>query len=141
MITTVWSYTNKSRLNFKIKNNSKSTIRIIWNDAAYVNANGSTDRIMHLGVKYTDRNESQPPTSIPSGAYIEDVIIPTSVVSYEPYFGWTEGNLFGVSKHKRVAKGQLENTYGKKVKVLLPIEKDGIITDYEFSFTVISLKR
>jgi hypothetical protein len=28
MITTVWSYTNKSRLNFKIKNNSKSTIII-----------------------------------------------------------------------------------------------------------------
>ncbi len=58
-----------------------------------------------------------------------------------PYVGWTEGNLFTVSVDSREAKKQLENTYGKTVKVLLPIEAGGVITDYEFSFTVTSLKR
>jgi len=96
---------------------------------------------MHAGVKYINRNESQPPSSIPAGAYIDDAVIPTSVISFVPYVGWIEGNLFGVSMDSREAKKQLENTYGKTIKVLLPIESNGIITDYEFSFTVTSLKR
>lgn len=141
MIAVDWSYIYKAKLNFKLKNNTKSTIRIMWNDAAYVNASGSTDRVMHAGVKYINRNESQPPSSIPAGSYIDDAIIPTSVIAYNPYIGWTEGNMFGVSRNSWEAKKQLENTYGKTVKVLLPIEKDGIITDYEFSFIVTSLKR
>ena len=141
MIAIDWSYIYKARLNFKLKNNTKSTIRIMWDDAAYVNASGSTDRVMHAGVKYINRNESQPPSSVPAGAYIEDAVIPTSVIAFMPYVGWTEGNLFTVSVDSREAKKQLENTYGKTVKVLLPIESNGIITDYEFSFTVTSLKR
>lgn len=136
-----WSYIYKAKLNFKLKNNTKSTIRIIWDDVAYVNASGSTDRVMHAGVKYTNRNESQPASSIPSGSFIEDVIIPTSVVAYNAYSGWTEGNLFGVSENRAEAKRQLENTYGKAVKVLLPIEINGTIIDYEFSFTVTPLKK
>jgi len=141
IIAVDWSYTYKSKLNFKLKNNTQSTIRVIWDDAAYVNVSGSTDRVMHAGVKYINRNESQPPTSIPSGSFIDDVIIPTSVVAFTPYVGWTEGNMFGVSGDPREAKKQLENTYGKTAKVLLPIEVDGIIRDYEFSFIVTSLKK
>ena len=141
MIAVDWSYIYRAKLNFKLKNKTTSTIRIKWDDAVYVNASGSIDRVMHAGVKYINRNESQPPSSIPAGAYIDDAVIPTSVISFVPYVGWIEGNLFGVSMDSREAKKQLENTYGKTVKVLLPIESNGIITDYEFSFTVTSLKR
>ena len=136
-----WSYLHKSKLNFKLKNNTPSTIKIIWNDMAYVNVSGSTDRVMHAGVKYINRNEAQPPSSIPSGAFIEDAIIPTSVVAFNSYSGWTEGDIFTVSLDSGRAKEQLENTYGKVAKVLLPIEVDGVIKDYEFSFTVTPLGR
>lgn len=136
IIAVDWSYVIKSKLNFKLKNNTKSTIRIIWDDAAYVNVSGSTDRVMHAGVKYINRNESQPPSLIPSGAFIEDAIIPTSVVAFNAYSGWSEGDMFTVSSDPKRAKDQLNNTYGRVAKVILPIEIDGAIIDYEFSFTV-----
>lgn len=132
-----WSYIYKSKLNFTLKNNTKSNIRVIWDNAAYVNASGKTDRVMHAGVKYIDRNESQPPTVIPSGSYIDDAIIPTSVVSYQAYVGWTEGTLFGFSQTDReLAETQKSNTFGKNIKVLLPIEIGERIIEYTFSFTV-----
>lgn len=35
---------------------------------------------MHSGVKYTDRNNSQPATSIPKGASLSDILLPTDNV-------------------------------------------------------------
>lgn len=135
-ITVEWAYSTRSKLNFKLMNNTKSTIKILWDIAAFVNVGGSVDRVMHAGVKYADRNEAQPPSPIPSGAFIEDVIIPTTVVAYNPYSGWTEGNMFEVSQDPKVAKEQLANTYGKIAKVVLPIDLGGHIKEYQFSFLI-----
>lgn len=134
-----WSYTYKSKLNFKLKNLSDNKIKVIWDEVVYVNPDGSTDRVMHAGVKYVNRNESQPPTVIPVGSFIEDAIIPTSVVSFVAYVGWAEGSLFNVSSDKKTSKWQLENTYGKNVKVIMPIEIGDNVADYTFTFTVLRL--
>ena len=132
-----WSYVMRSRLNFKLKNISAKNMRLIWDNAAYVDANGKVDRIMHHGIKYVDRNESQPSSTIPAGAILEDAIIPVGVIGYTARYGWHEGTMFGFSTtDRRLAETQKANTFGRNIKVLLPIEIDGEITEYTFSFTV-----
>lgn len=134
-----WDYVNKSRINFKLKNNSQKNMKIIWDDAAYVDANGKVERIMHYGVKYADRNESKPPSIIPSGAILEDAVIPVGVVgNYAAYgaSGWFEGTLFGFSTDPAIAEKQKLKTFGQSVKVLLPIEISGAITEYTFVFSI-----
>lgn len=130
-----WTYSNKSRINFKLKNSTNKNMKLIWEDAAYVDANEKVDRIMHLGVKYIDRNESQPASVIPSGSILEDAIIPVSVVGRSQY-GWIEGTMFGFSRDPKIAKEQKLKTFGRKVKVLLPIEIGGDVVEYNFSFIV-----
>ena len=56
------------RLSFALKNKTENSMKIIWDEAAYIDQNGSTQKIMHSGVKYTDRNSSQPPSVIIRGS-------------------------------------------------------------------------
>ena len=136
-IAVSWFYINKAKLNFALKNNTRGNIKVVWDNAAYVDANGRTERIMHAGVKYADRNESQPSSVVPAGAVLDDAVIPVGVVGYSQYSGWYEGTMFGFSQtDRKLAEAQKEKTFGKNIKVLLPIEIDGIITEYTFSFIV-----
>ena len=65
-----------------MKNISNSTIKVVWDEAAYIDYNGETSKIMHKGIKYSEREASQPASVIIKGAKLEDVAIPTKNVSY-----------------------------------------------------------
>ena len=52
-------------ISFTMQNNSGKTARIIWDETLFIKY-GSPGRVMHAGVKYTDRNNPQPPSIIPA---------------------------------------------------------------------------
>jgi hypothetical protein len=65
-----------------LKNNAGSSLRIKWDEAAYVNPEGETQKVMHNGVRFLERNSAQLPTIVPPLASYSDVIVPTSLVKY-----------------------------------------------------------
>ena len=114
-------------------------MKIIWDEAAYIDQNGSTQKVMHSGVKYTDRNSSQPPSVIIRGAQIEDVVIPNDNVYYisGQYGGWRIRPLFQSFAANQAELNTVSSQYvGKEIRVLLPIEIKGVTNDYIFNFKV-----
>lgn len=94
---------------------------------------------MHTGVKYIERNNSQPPTIIPRGASVNDIIIPCNNVYYNSYSNsWTKKNLFGnISSTEYSTLDSLAQPWvGKQVQVLLPLEHQGVLNEYIFTFEV-----
>ena len=71
------------QFNFELKNVSPSSLKLIWDEAAFVGLDGSTSKIMHNGVKYSEREGSQPATTIIKGAKIDDLACPTANVYYD----------------------------------------------------------
>jgi len=65
----------------QVKNKLADPLRIIWDETNIVHGSNAM-RVMHNGVKYSDRNNSQQPTLIPPGSMITDEIIPTDNVSF-----------------------------------------------------------
>jgi len=59
-------------------NKSDHSIKNDWM-SRLCNENGSSQKVFHAGVKYTDRNNSQPPTTIVKGASIDDLVMPTEI--------------------------------------------------------------
>ena len=61
-----------------------------------MNENGESKRIMHTGVKYSEKTQSQVPTIIVRSASVSDSIIPVDNVYYESgkYGGWKEEGVF-----------------------------------------------
>lgn len=130
-----------SQFSFNLINKSNHTMKIIWDDAVYVNENGNSQRVLHKGVKYIDRDNSQLSTIINRGSNVDDVIIPTDNIHFVSGYGWKEFPLFKNNARSTDELYILEKKYvGKTVKILLPIKKDDIINEYIFTFKIENFK-
>jgi hypothetical protein len=94
----------RERIIVTLKNRTDKPIQVDWNSASYVDPEGRAHRVMHEGVNFIDRNQQQTPTVIPPTALIEEVIVPTDSVEYEPRpgVGWR-----GEHHSSRLATAQL----------------------------------
>jgi len=135
-------YVGMKQFNFTLKNKSNHTIKINWDDISYVDTKGQTGRVMHSGVKYTDRNNSQPSSTIPKGASLTDILLPTDNVSYTSPTkyttgGWNESYLIPcVYKDEQTLFANANNYVGKTMTILMPIMIENVQNDYTFTFTI-----
>lgn len=138
MIEIVWVAVS-TQFSFSLKNKTDHSIKIIWDEAVYVDENGSSGRVMHAGVKYTDRNASQPPTVIVKNAKIDDLVCPTDNVYYVSgqYGGWHTKPLFPNSATTQEDLNKLtQASVGKVVQILLPLQIEETVNEYIFTFKV-----
>ena len=120
--------TTSKQFVFSIKNLSPNTIRIIWDEAAFIDTDGATSKIIHKGIQFIKREESQPPTSIIKNAKLEDIIIPTNKIYFSNISNeWNNHSLFS-----NVDK----NSNNQTIRLMLPIEIKGVTNEYIFEFSV-----
>lgn len=133
LINVFFTYDSKS-ISFELTNKAKKSIKVIWNEAAYISYTNISGKVMHAGIKYIDRNNDQPATSIIGGAKISDIATPTDHVSYSSgsYGGWNTSNLF-----PSPGKKDEKTLIGKQVRLLLPILSEGKQLDYVFTFDIV----
>lgn len=118
---------SNQQFSFILKNLSPNSIKIIWDEAAIIDINGSTSKVMHSGTKYSERNASQSPTTIISNAKIEDIACPTDKARYSDYYNtWVNDSMFLNDKSMK----------GKQLKLMLPIQIKNVINEYIFVFDI-----
>jgi len=127
------------QINFRIKNKTSHSIKIIWDEAVYRDEDNSSHRVVHSGVKYISMNEPQPPSVIVAGSTLEDLIYPSDYVYYSS--GWVERSLFpttgrSFSETETEYKNRITSFSGKTIGVLIPLEVKGIINEYTFIFRI-----
>lgn len=87
LVKIAWLATS-SDLSLVMENKTDNSIKIIWDKAVFVDDKGGGHRVIHSGVKYADRNSSQPPTVIVRKGRIDDIIVPSDCVYFdEEYYG------------------------------------------------------
>ncbi|NOZ85913.1 MAG: hypothetical protein GXP49_06555 [Deltaproteobacteria bacterium] len=147
-------YVTASRINFALTNKTQHSIKTIWDEAAFIDVDGEAGRVAHEGVKYADRNASQPPSIVPAGRSLTDFVLPTNRVYYrEGYYsiyvnipgGWEELPLV-LPASQRIASrdhnavnefaSKVQKNKGKRFGLLLPLEINGIVNEYTFWFEV-----
>lgn len=134
-----WSV-GKNRFVIVLENLTNQTIKVLWDDAAYIGPSGIATRVMHTGTKYSERNDFQPPSIVPKKAAIEEVVIPTGNVYYAD--GWNESYLLIYNVQNNKDFDVIKRNYiGKSVKVLLPILIREEKIEYLFNFTIQSVTK
>lgn len=128
-----------------INNKTDHTIKIMWDEAAIVGVNGSSMRLMHNGVKYIDRNNSQPPSVIVAHGHIADDVVPTERV-VQGYGSWDSAPMLPLDYYyladKDTTLAKLRNEYkGKTMQLLLPLSIEDVTNDYLFTFTIDDIAR
>lgn len=137
-IDIIW-YVSSTQFNFTLTNKSNHTIKINWDDISFVDYNGKTGRVMHTGVKYNERNNSQPASTIPKGASLTDILLPTDNVYFTSgqYGGWNESLLIpSIYKTPEDFANGAANYVGKTMRILMPILIENVQNDYTFEFTI-----
>lgn len=118
---------SSKQFDFILKNVSDNSIKVIWNEAVFVNYDGSSSKIMHAGTKYSQREADQPATTIIRGAKIEDLAAPNCNVRYsEVLKEWVTDSMY--PSEPATNPGQL--------RLMLPIQIKDVINEYVFVFDV-----
>ena len=147
-------HVTNSRINFVLTNKTDHSIKIMWDESAFIGLDGHSCRVAHTGVKYADRNASQPPSVIPGRTSLTDFVLPTDRVYYREGFygkyysspgGWEELSLVLPSSRRitdvdstavQTFRSEVENNKGKRFGLLLPLEIEGVVNEYTFWFQV-----
>ncbi len=103
-------------------------IRIIWDDAAYVNVHGSSSGLLHGEATFADIGDRIPSTTIPANSRSEIILVPEETVYYDEDEGWTRDPYY------EIEPGDIDTFDGSTVRVLLPIEIEGEKYEYDFEF-------
>ena len=137
-INIVW-YVGLKQFNFTLKNKSGHSLKINWDDFSFVDTKGQVGRVMHSGVKYTERNNSQPATTVPKGASISDILLPTENVYFVSgqYGGWRENYLLPcVYQTPEAFNAGASSLVGKTMTIMMPIMIENVQNDYTFTFNI-----
>lgn len=95
--------------NLLLSNTSAAVMKIVWDDSVFSYAS-IPSAVFHQGIKFTDRNNSKPPTLIPPKGNLIDSVYPTKLSYFD------DG---------RYTMGWKQLPVGKNVSLLLALEVNG----------------
>lgn len=134
-------YTDDYSFKICLENVSDASIKIIWDDAVFVNYDGNIEKVMHKGVKYVDRNESQKPTTIIRHTKWDDVIIPTNLIYYSTKkyeflaTPLSDSGWYASSIYPSRTVGIMNPNIGQ-MQLMIPIQIKDVINEYILTFDV-----
>lgn len=135
LLSVSWSI-DRNKVNFSVKNNATSSIKIPWDDMAFVGINGESHRIIHKGIKYSEKEKEQAPSIIARNAELHDLIIPADKIyyqkSWEKWSAYPFVDDFLYSPEDESTK----HPNGKKIQVLLPVIINEKRYEYQFVFEI-----
>lgn len=119
----------------QITNESGSSAKILWDDGALIDQENVAHRIIHAGIKITDKEKEQVPSVIPDGSLIEDTIYASDCLKWNASKGdWDYlPVVWDKTFNDELAAMEYINNMAP-VKVMLPIERNGEITEYLITF-------
>lgn len=124
------------QFNFVLNNVSPHSLKIIWNEAAFVGLGSLSSKIMHAGTKFLERESDQPATTLITGAKLYDLAIPTNNVYYDESViirpdieesGW---------KIRSMLPDEYQGKEAGEIRLMLPIQIKDVVNEYTFVFKV-----
>jgi len=130
-----------------VNNKSDGPVRIVWDEARFVDEKGVSHRLIHSGIGYEERNDSHPPTVVPARGVLEDFIHPADYFrweegygrgSYKPQGYWRRASFLpaqikGTSEELRA---KAEPFVGKIFQVILALQIENVRNDYVNTFRI-----
>lgn len=127
-----------TQIAFVLENKTDHSLKVLWDEAAFLSPSGSSSRLMHEGIRYMEREASMPASIVPRRGRLVDFVVPTDNVYYVSgrYGGWRTSPLMSPGSPSRGTIEEAQTNVGQRFSVLLPIEVQGETNEYMFTFEV-----
>ena len=116
----------------RFENVTDAPVKIHWESAQYIDANGQPQRLMHSGIRFVDRNNPIPDQTVAARGVVEEAVIPVRNVFVSPQQkgGYDIRPLFALDSD---AASRLK---GKIITLFLPVEVNRQIIPYNFKIEI-----
>ena len=132
---------------FVLNNKTDRPVRIVWNEARFIDEKGLSHRLIHSGTGYEDRNNAQPATVVAARGTLEDFIHPADYFQREEDYGGQSNEQQGYWKKAPFLPAQIKGTaeelrakaepfVGKTFQVILALQIDDLRNDYLCTFKI-----
>ena len=113
-----------------LENKTTAPLKIDWDSSVFIDPAGTSNRIIHSGIKLIDRsNTQQTPTLVASRSKVEDLMVPTDNV----YWQDGSGNKPGSWKYRPLlTKWKSQETI--EFRVVLSLDMGSETKHYELEF-------
>ena len=135
LVSFTW-FVSSTQFHFLLTNKTNHSIKIPWDEIAYINPNGQSMRVIHSGIKLIDRNNVQAPSVVAKNSTLNDILIPSDHIYYVSgqWGGWRENNLFGSYNSQKEANSSKYK--GANVSIVFPIIIENVTNEYTFRFEI-----
>lgn len=120
--------TTSSLISFSLKNKTDNPIKVDWNAISYVDPSGTAHKVMHDGIRFSERDSPHPASTIPPMAKLADFVYPTDAV-LRSGTDWETPKLLPNFPLAASLKG-------KSFSIFMPLEIGGATKNYNFVFTI-----
>ena len=117
---------DRSKFSFAIENKSDAPLFLDWNRASYVDTDGQAHRVIHTGIRFIEKDKEIPPSVIPPGATVKDVVLPVDYIEFAT--GWVVRDMLPEPISKDLK--------GKSFSIFLPLQVNGQQKYYNFVFAI-----
>lgn len=135
-----WAIGSDARLDFVLDNLSPDTLHVLWEDARYVDEHLDSHRVLHAGVRISDRSNPRPEVTVPPLGKLVDFVLPEHLIVQNPA---KPGELLRESPLVSLGDGNPRQTRreakalrGRQIQVLLPMASRGATKSYRFAFQI-----
>ncbi|MCG6534923.1 MAG: hypothetical protein L7F78_09580 [Syntrophales bacterium LBB04] len=134
-------------IGFVINNKADRPVKIVWDEAQFIDEKGVSHRVIHSGIGYEERNGSHPPTIIDARGTLEDFVHPADYFKREELSGGKSYKQQGYWKRAPFLPTQIKGTAeelrkraepfaGKTFQVILALQIDDVRNDYVYTFRI-----
>ena len=135
LLNIAWSI-DRNKVNFNLKNNASSSIKILWDDMAFVGLNYDSHRVIHKGIKYSEKEKEQAPSIVARNTELHDLLIPSDNIYYKKSWEKWSARPFVDDFLYSPEDEASQRPDGKKIQVLLPIIVNEKRYEYQFVFEI-----
>ena len=136
MVRILWS-PSAYGIGFTIENEADFPIKVLWDDAAFVDEMGRSHHVIHSGVQFIYKRDPQTPAVIPRKGRISDLVYPIEYILGDVDGGWDEAPIFPYSSSSLgMLKTQSRHLFGKSFQVFLPLSIQDVVNEYTFTFLI-----
>ncbi|MDO8137817.1 MAG: hypothetical protein Q6354_09265 [Candidatus Brocadiales bacterium] len=122
---------DSEKINLLIRNKSDSPIKIMWDEAAYVDKAGISHRVIGKGTRYEDKERPQTPTMVAPNSSVAEWVMPSDNI-YHTFFRWKVSPMFP----ELITVSDISLWDRTTFRFILPVEVHGQHKHHEFEFQV-----
>jgi hypothetical protein len=132
---------------FVFNNKAYAPVRIVWDEARFIDEKGVSHRLIHSGIGYEDRNDSHPPTVVAARGTLEDFVHPADYFQKEEDYGGKSYKQQGYWRRASFLPAQIKGTaeelraraepfVGKTFQIILALQIDDVRNEYVCTFKI-----